>query len=103
MTPSLSADIDPQTIVCQGMLLSKRIKKQFTRVQETDGGKTGRGERIAKVRVRVFARETKKNNLMFEKKRCVSDYPLAWLSTRDPDHCLVPFLRRKLIWSKLMV
>jgi len=44
MTPSLSAHIDPQTIVCQGMLLSKRIKKQFTRVQDLDGEKQ-RGRR----------------------------------------------------------
>lgn len=64
MTPSLSAHIDPQTIVCQGMLLTKRIKKQFSRVPGAGWGNAGEGgERIARVGVKVFAGKGKKKTV----------------------------------------
>lgn len=58
MLSSLSAHIGPETIVCQGMLLTKRIKEQFSGVQELDGEIQGReGKELL---VKVFAGEEKK-------------------------------------------
>lgn len=51
----MSAYIDPHTIVSQGMLLTKRIKKQFSGVQELDGEMQGReGRELQEWKLKYF-------------------------------------------------